>query len=253
MRLVSNLLEAAGISDRRLEVSLLAIGSAALVATVSYFASGVLGLALCFAVLIMVIWLEAIRTVGSARQKRLDLIWPSIFDALKTGSQAGLLMAEQVEYLATDGPEQLRREFALLSKDLERGIDSDAALANFRGRVGSRSGDFLAIVMSLTQEIGGRGEAANWEQAAKDIRLEQVVLSQVRAKQSWVLASAKIALLAPWLICVLLLNLEQNRAAFASPQGSLVLVFGLVLSLCAYFLTGVLGKLRLPERVFHVG
>lgn len=253
MRLVRNLLEAAGLSDPRLEVSVLAIGSAALVATVSYFASGVFGLALCLGVLIMVIWLEAIRTVGSSRQKRLDLVWPSVFDALKTGSQSGLSMSEQIEYLATEGPEQLRGNFDLLSKDLERGIDSDAALEDFRGRIGSRSGDFLAIVMSLTQEIGGRGEAANWEQAAKDIRQEQAVLSQVRAKQGWVLASAKIALLAPWLICLLLLNLEQNRAAYASPQGSLVLVFGLGLSLCAYFLTGALGRLRLPERVFHVG
>lgn len=253
MRLGSNLLESAGLADRRLEVTLLALGSAALAASLSYFATGVFGLALCFAVLVAVIWLEVIRMVGLSRQKRLDLVWPSVFDALKSGSQAGLSMSEQIEYLATDGPEQLRREFELLGTDLERGIDTNAALATFRSRIGSRSGDFLSIVMNLAEEIGGRGEAANWEQASKDLRREQAVISQVRAKQGWVLASAKIALLAPWLICVLLLNLEQNRTAFASPQGSLVLVFGLCLSLFAYFLTGVLGKLRLPERVFHVG
>jgi tight adherence protein B len=85
------------------------------------------------------------------------------------------------------------------------------------------------------------------------LRQEQAVISQVRAKQGWVLGSAKIALLAPWIICLLLLNLEQNRAAFLGTEGSLVLVLGLILSLFAYFLTNLLGKLKPPERVFYVG
>jgi tight adherence protein B len=253
MQLVSNLLQAAGLADRRLEVTSLALGSAALVASISYLVTGILGLAFCFAVLAIVIWLEVIRGVGLSRQKRLDLVWPSVFDALRTGSQAGLSTAEQIDYLATEGPEQLRREFEILGADLDLGIDTDAALSHWRARIGSRSGDYLSIVMSLSEEIGGRGEAANWEQAARELRREQAVVTQVRAKQGWVLASAKIALLAPWLICVLLLNLEQNRSAFASPEGSVVLIFGLGLSLFAYFLTGALGKLRLPERVFNVG
>lgn len=248
-----NLLESSGFGNRRNELLVLVCGTALLVGLLTFFATQILGLAVCFTTLIFVCWLEGLRAVAAARQKRMDLLWPAVFDALRSGSQAGLSMLEQIEYLASEGPEVFREQFERLRFELERGVDTQEALANFQTRIGSRSGDSLAIVMALVEEVGGRGEAANWDQAARDLRQEQAVISQVRAKQGWVLGSSKIALLAPWIVCLLLLNLEQNRAAFLTPEGSLVLVLGLILSLFAYFLTNLLGRLRLPERVFHVG
>jgi tight adherence protein B len=76
-------------------------------------------------------------------------------------------------------------------------------------------------------------------------------MGEVMAKQGWVLGSAKVALIAPWLIAFVLLRLEQNREAYASELGALVLFFGLFLSLVAYALVNKLGKLRVPERVFY--
>jgi tight adherence protein B len=253
MTALRNLLESAGFGERRSEVLVLVSGTSLLGGLLTFFTTQIAGLAFCFSALTLVIWLEVLRAVSASRQKRMDFLWPTVFDALRSGSQAGLSMLEQIEYLASDGPEVFREQFAALASELERGVDTQAALAGFQRRVGSRSGDSLAIVMALVEEVGGRGEAANWDQAAKDLRQEQSVISQVRAKQGWVLGSAKIALLAPWIICLLLLNLEQNRAAFSDPEGSLVLVLGLILSLFAYFLTNLLGKLKLPERVFYVG
>lgn len=253
MTALRNLLESAGFGERRSEVLVLVSGTSLLVGLLTFFTAQIAGLALCFSALTLVIWLEVLRAVSASRQKRMDFLWPAVFDALRSGSQAGLSMLEQIEYLASDGPEVFREQFALLASELERGVDTQAALAGFQRRAGSRSGDSLAIVMALVEEVGGRGEAANWDQAARDLRQEQAVISQVRAKQGWVLGSSKIALLAPWIICLLLLNLEQNRAAFSDPEGSLVLVLGLILSLFAYFLTNLLGRLKLPERVFYVG
>jgi tight adherence protein B len=248
-----NLLESAGFGERKNEVLVLVGGTSSLAGVLTFFTTQIAGLAFCFTALILVVWLEGLRTLAASRQKRMDSLWPAVFDALRSGSQAGLTMLEQIEYLASEGPEVFREQFGFLRSELERGVDTQSALASFQKRIGSRSGDSLAIVMALVEEVGGRGEAANWDQAAKDLRQEQAVISQVRAKQGWVLGSAKIALLAPWIICLLLLNLEQNRAAFLGTEGSLVLVLGLILSLFAYFLTNLLGKLKLPERVFYVG
>jgi len=248
-----NLFESAGFGERKNEVLVMVGATSSFAGVLTFFATQIVGLAFCFTALVLVIWLEGLRTLAASRQKRMDFLWPAVFDALRSGSQAGLTILEQIEYLASDGPEVFREQFALLRSELERGVDTQSALGSFQRRIGSRSGDSLAVVMAMVEEVGGRGEAANWDQAAKDLRQEQAVISQVRAKQGWVLGSAKIALLAPWIICLLLLNLEQNRAAFAVPEGSLVLVLGLILSLFAYFLTNLLGKLKLPERVFYVG
>ena len=253
MRVIRNLLESSGLAHRSAELVTIALGSALSVGTAVFIGTRIPGLALCLTVMSMVVWLEVLRAAASRRQRRLDSIWPVVFDSLRSGAQSGMPIGEQLEYLALEGPEELREQFGLLMKEIERGDDTELALGHFKNRIGSRSADFLAIVLLLVEEVGGRGEADNWEQAARDIRQEQAVIAQVRAKQGWVLGSAKIALLAPWLICLLLLNLEQNRLAFSTYQGSLVLVMGLLLSLFAYFLTNVLGRIRLPERVFNVG
>lgn len=251
--MIRNLLESSGLAHRSAELVTIALGSALLVGTAVFIGTRIPGLALCLTVMSLVVWLEVLRAAASRRQRRLDSIWPVVFDSLRSGAQSGMPIGEQLEYLALEGPEELREQFGLLLKEIERGEDTEVALEHFKNRIGSRSADFLAIVLLLVEEVGGRGEADNWEQAARDIRQEQAVIAQVRAKQGWVLGSAKIALLAPWLICLLLLNLEQNRMAFSTYQGSLVLVMGLLLSLFAYFLTNVLGRIRLPERVFNVG
>ncbi len=253
MQVLRNLLESSGLAHRSAELVTIALGSALLVGTLVFIGTRIPGLALCLTVMSLVVWLEVLRAAASRRQRRLHSIWPVVFDSLRSGAESGMPIGEQLEYLALEGPEELREQFGLLLKEIERGDDTEVALEHFKNRIGSRSADFLALVLLLVEEVGGRGEADNWEQAARDIRQEQAVIAQVRAKQGWVLGSAKIALLAPWLICLLLLNLEQNRMAFSTHQGSLVLVMGLLLSLFAYFLTNLLGRLRLPERVFNVG
>jgi tight adherence protein B len=90
-----------------------------------------------------------------------------------------------------------------------------------------------------------------WQQAATQLRQEQALLGQVLAKQGWVSGSAKVALVAPWLIALVLIQLPQNKAAFASELGAVVLVFGLLLSGVAYALVNRMGALSLPGRIFH--
>ena len=77
------------------------------------------------------------------------------------------------------------------------------------------------------------------------------MFGEVIAKQGWVLGSAKVALGAPWLVAFLLVRLEQNRAAFETGLGVLVLLTGLLLSLLAYVAVNKLGSLTLPGRIFN--
>ena len=93
--------------------------------------------------------------------------------------------------------------------------------------------------------------AKTWAQAAAELRQDQALLGQVLAKQGWVSASAKVALAAPWLIALVLIQLPQNRVAFSSELGAAVLATGLGLSFVAFAMVNRLGKLNLPGRIFH--
>lgn len=253
MKLWRDLVESAGLSVSPANALVSCLSISALIGLAIFSFTSIAGLAIAISLLVLGILFELIRSLGQARQRALEQIWPGIFDLLRSGAEAGLTIAEQLEYLAKHSPGALVNYFTELVQDLDRGVDLERALGTFQSNVGSRSGDYLALVLLITSELGGRGEAEVWSKASSEVRQEQQLMNQVRAKQGWVLGSAKLAVLAPWLIVFVLLSLEQNRQAYATPQGTLVLLLGLLLSSFAYFLTTALGRLPLPGRIFHVG
>lgn len=252
MRLWINLCEAAGFGQRALQLGQLVLAASFLIGSLVWVATSVAGLGIALATLTLGGSLELIRMLGQRRQKILDSSWPAVFDLLRSGTQAGLSNQEQFRYLAASGPKSLRPTFRQLAIDTEHGLPLDRSLARFQSLVGSRSGDVLALVLLISMELGGRGLSDVWEQSAKEVRSELQLLGDVQAKQSWVLASAKLALLAPWLVAFLLLGPTGNRVAFASQGGTTVLLIGLIMSAAAYFLTNLLGRLKLPGRLFNV-
>jgi tight adherence protein B len=251
MRFIDPLLQSAGLHTRKTQLLIAISFLTSLSFLVSYFTTGVFGMAISVAILAMGAQLEAIRLKASARQKAFDALWPQVFDSFQNASAANLSTLEQLEYLANKGPIRLREQFRVLHAQLDAGIELASALQGFKRRIGSRHADFLAILIEISTELGGRGLGDWWRRAASDIRQEQALMGEVMAKQGWVLGSAKVALVAPWLIAFVLLRLEQNREAYASELGALVLFLGLLLSLVAYATVNKLGALKLPERVFH--
>lgn len=251
MRFYRELLEAAGLSENRKELSV----GLALIALTGFLAltlaTGIPALAGCVSVMLVAAALEVIRVLASARAQKFDALWPQVFDSFQNASQSSISLLEQLEYLSLSGPIRLRPHFARLRYELERGDDPQAALGVFRAAIGSRHADFLALLIELSSELGSNSMSKTWESAAAELRSEQALFGQVLAKQGWVLGSAKISLIAPWLIAVVLIQLEQNRAAFASELGALVLVMGLLLSALAYVLVNRLAKLTLPKRIFY--
>jgi tight adherence protein B len=251
MRLIDSLLQAAGLFTRRREVLVLMAFFTLLATLLSYLATGVFGLAVSVAILALGAQLEILRLKASARQRAFDALWPQVFDSFQNAALSNLSTLEQLDYLATKGPLRLREQFRVLHDQLDAGIELGKALESFKSRIGSRHADLLSLLIEISTELGGRGLADWWKKAATDIRLEQSLMGEVMAKQGWVLGSAKVALIAPWLIAFVLLRLEQNREAYASELGALVLFFGLFLSIVAYALVNKLGMLKVPERVFY--
>jgi len=252
MRFWVDLTEAAGLGHRRNEMLQLLLLAATAIGLATWSFTGVPGLGIALGVLACGLGLELLRILATRRQRALDQSWPAVFDLMRSGTQAGLSVDEQFAYLSDSGPLPLRPSFARLAGDVERGASLQQALERFQVRVGSRSADYLALVLSLASELGGRGLADLWDRAASEIRSEQQLVGEIVARQSWVLGSAKMALVAPWLVALMLLGPAGNREAFASPSGTAVLLVGLILSGSAYFLTNWLGRLKLPGRIFYV-
>lgn len=251
MKFWTELVESAGLFRQRKELALLVIALPLIIGFVLFLITGVPGLAICLALLAMGAEVEILRLKANSRRAALDKVWPAVFDSFQNAAEAGIGLEEQLDYLAQKAPLPVRRYFLEFATLLDRGVALDLASTHFRARVGHRQADYLTLMLELSSELGGRSMSSNWERAALEIRSEQNILGQVLAKQGWVSGSAKVALLAPWLIALVLIQVPQNRVAFASELGALILVLGLVLSLLAYSLVNRLGKLPMPGRLFY--
>ena len=253
MKLWTELCESAGLGSSPLAGAQLTGLLSAIVGLAIWLVTSVPGLGIAMGVLSIGLAIEILRLFANRRQQVLDQSWPAVFDLMRSGTQAGLSLDEQFQFLATQGPSSVRLPFTQLAADTERGLPLERSLGRFQAAVGSRNGDYVAIVLSLASELGGRGLVEIWSKAAASIRAELELLGSIRARQSWILASAKLALVAPWLVAGMLLGPAGNREVFAAPMGTLVLLLGLLISSAAYFLTNLLGRLKLPGRLFYVG
>ena len=251
MRFYKELIERAGLARSSNQVGFVILLSCLAIGLVGYLFSGVWGLALCLGLLGLAFAIEVLRLKAEARQRAFDECWPQVFDSFQSASISGLGFREQLEYLATQGPAALRLEFAILLGLYDSGYELDRLMPQLRLQFSNRYADLLALLIELDSELGGQGMAVTYQRAAIQVRKEQGETSQLQAKQGWVSSSAKLALLAPWLIALVLVQLPQNKAAFATELGAAILILGLVLSLVAYALVNRMGRLPLPGRVLN--
>jgi tight adherence protein B len=251
MRFYSELIEKAGLSARTNQVGFVILATSLAVGIVGYLFSGVWGLGLCLALLTLAIAIEVLRLKAETRQRAFDACWPQVFDSFQSASISGLGFREQLDYLAVQGPAALRREFANLLELYDSGYELDRLMPQLRLQFANRYADLLALLIELDSELGGHGMSVTYQRAAVQVRKEQGEISQLQAKQGWVSSSAKLALLAPWLVALVLVQLPQNKVAFATELGAAILILGLALSLVAYALVNRMGRLPLPGRVLN--
>jgi tight adherence protein B len=145
----------------------------------------------------------------------------------------------------------LRAAFTQLVTALEGGQSLEGALGTFQAKLSNRSADLFTLLILLSSGFGVTGQNQIWKELSVRTRQEQATLGLILAKQNWTIGTAKLALLAPWLIAALLMQQGQNRSAFENPTGSAILLTGLLLSLFAYFLVNQLGAIRQTPRVLY--
>jgi tight adherence protein B len=136
-----------------------------------------------------------------------------------------------------------------LEKDLMAGVEFDLAMSNLKTRLASPIVDRFVELTRLANQSGGRGYLAALRAQSIQLRLENATWTEVQVKQNWVIASAKLAVLAPWLILLLLSLRKETAATFDSETGMFVLLTGLVASLLAFQLVKFLSALPRQQRV----
>ena len=206
--------------------------------------------AVSLSVILTAFLLEYLNLRAKSRAKSLATAWPEVLDSLVSAAASGLSMFEAVLELASSGPRLLRPQFRKLEADLESGTDFGVAMTHFRDVMANANVDRLVELIRIISAAGGQGFHHALRNQAKQVRQDLALAGELESKQGWVTGTAKFAILAPWIVVLMLCVRPENTAAYSTTQGSGILLLGLLVSMFAYRLIQILGATGLPVRVF---
>lgn len=244
------LLDEAG--HRRIPTATIGFAAAAcalLTFTVVFLLTRAVPIALCFSVFSAGIPWVAVKWQVEKRRRTLSEVWPDVADHLRSAVRSGLSLPEALRSLSTAGPEPLREQFAEFARQWQAGVPLDDALQDLKDRLADPVGDRIVMALQVTRELGGSDLGRLLGTLSEVLRENSRTRSELEARQSWTVNGAKLAVVAPWVV-VLLLSMQPEAAqSYRGASGMAVLGVGLVVSVICYRVMKRIGALPREERV----
>ncbi|WP_243694946.1 type II secretion system F family protein [Labedella populi] len=186
-----------------------------------------------------------------ARRRLRASLWPDIVDHLVAAARSGLAVPDAVASLGKQGPEDLRPEFRTFARDYATSASWGGAVDRLKAVLDDPVADRVLETLRMAREVGGSDLTAILRQLSGALREEAATRAELDARQSWVRNAAKLGVAAPWLILVLLSTRPEAAAAYASTEGTLLIVVGAAVSVVAYRVMLAVGRLPMERRWFR--
>lgn len=243
---LSELLARAGVSTVSPVVLVAIILIAALVGgALALIVVPVFALAPIAAVVAAAVPVLVLRARAASRRRSLRAVWPDVVDLLLSGVRAGLSVPQAVAALAESAPTAVRPAFVGFRRDYRRSAQFGESLDTLKSSLADPIADRIIESVRMAREVGGTELPAVLRSLSHYLRAEAAVRSEVDARQSWVRTAARLGVVAPWIVLVLLSTRPEAAAAYNTPGGAALVAGGLAATLVAYRLMIALG--RLPE------
>ena len=205
----------------------------------------VVALAPVAAVVAATIPVLVLRARAAARRRALRAVWPDVVDHLLSGVRAGLSLPQAVAALADSAPEPVRAPFRAFRRDYLRTAQFTECLDTLKATLADPVADRIIETVRMAREVGGTELPTVLRSLSHYLRADAAVRSEVDARQSWVRTAARLGVVAPWIVLLMLSSRPEAATAYNSAGGAVLVVGGLAATLVAYRLMIALG--RLPE------
>lgn len=192
-----------------------------------------------------------LRARARSRAAAVRELWPDAVDHLASGVRAGLSLPEALAALAVHGPEPLRPAFADFADDHRATGRFLPALDRLKEALADPVADRVVEALRLTREVGGSDLGRVLRSLSVFLRDDARTRGELLARQSWTVATARLAVAAPWVVLLLLCTRPGTVSAFREPAGALVIGAGAVCCVLAYAVMRRVGRLPEDERVLR--
>jgi tight adherence protein B len=187
---------------------------------------------------------------GRARRRQRDFaeVWPEAVDNLASAVRAGLSLPDALAQLAVRGPEPLRDSFDAFALDYQVTGRFGECLDRLKERLADPVGDRVVEGLRIAREVGGGELGRLLRNLSGYLRDEARTRSEMEARQAWTVNGARLAVAAPWLVLLTMSFQSTVIRRYASPAGTLVLMFAAGACVAAYRLMMRIGRLPTERR-----
>ncbi len=180
-----------------------------------------------------------------SRRQAVRGLWPEVVDHLVASIRAGMPLPDALASLAERGPAPLRPGFRRFEEHWRRSGIVGPAFDDLKEHFADPTADRLIEVLRMAREVGGTELPGVLRDLAAHLRQDLALRAEVEARQGWVTNAGKLGLAAPWVVLGLLATRPEAAIAYATPQGTLLLLAAAGVTLVAYGV--MLAIARLPE------
>lgn len=196
------------------------------------------------------LYVIAERRATSKREWELFQVLPEIIDHVISGIQSGLSLNESLMNLGVRGPTISQPLFKKYRDQMISGESFEKSIQKLQNEFSLRAADQLFEALIFAKSLGGSELHSLLRQLGDFTRQDLSLRREILAKQQWIRNSAHLSAGAPWILLLLLSAQPATADAFTTPQGALILLAGMALTVLAYLWMGKLSQLPEPRRIF---
>jgi len=190
----------------------------------------------------------ALASARNRRRQRARALWPDVIDSIRVALRSGSTLADAVTAAATIVPREWRTAWTELESNLRRGSDVDSAMRRLQRALADPIADRVVESIVVAREYGGTALPAVLAELGRSVRRESAMRHEVQSRQSWVRHAATLGVVSPWIVLALLSSKPDNREAYSTIAGTLLIVVSAGVTAVAYFVMRALGSIREPAR-----
>ena len=183
------------------------------------------------------------------RRTSIKVQWPELVDDLASGVRAGLSLPQAMAALVVQVPPEIMPAFEQMLADYRSTGDFRKSMIHFADTINEPAADQFVAALVLASELGGTDLGSLLRVLSENLRTHASLTGEIKARQSWTVNGAKLAIAAPWLTVAVLSTRTDARVAYLTTGGIRLLETCLLVSSAAYWLMIRIGRLPDSARI----
>ena len=190
----------------------------------------------------------ALASARDRRRQRARALWPDVIDSIRVALRSGATLTDAMIAASAMVPKEWRVAWTELEVNLRRGSDVDTALRRLQRALADPIADRVVEAIVVAREFGGTELPAVLTELGRSVRRESAMRREAQSRQSWVRHAATLGVVSPWIVLALLASRPENREAYSTAAGTILIVASAGTTVVAYVAMRALGTLREPAR-----